>query len=131
MILQITPNLTVDRIEPSVSFWTKLGFTLDVQVPEGDHMGFAILVKGKNQVMYQTRESLQEDSAGFDPAAMGRSPAMLFITVPDIKAVLQALDGHDVVVPLRETFYGSTEITYCEPGGHFVTLAQFAEETAD
>jgi hypothetical protein len=28
-------------------------------------------------------------------------------------------------MPRRETSYGSTEIGYREPGGHFVTFAQF------
>jgi len=34
------------------------------------------------------------------------------------------LKGFEIVMPRRETFYGSTEIGYREPGGHFVTFAQ-------
>ncbi len=35
MILQSTPLLLVDRIEPSEEFFTKLGFERTVEVPEG------------------------------------------------------------------------------------------------
>lgn len=130
-MLQLTPNLVVDRIEPSVAFFEKVGFTLDVQVPEGDHMGFAILVNGKNQVMYQTRQSLREDDEAFIPAAESKGPSLLFITVSDVEAVAAALDGHEVVMKMRNTFYGAKEISFLEPAGHVVTFAEFSEEAKE
>lgn len=131
MILQLTPNLVVDRIEPSVAFFEKVGFSLDVQVPEEDHIGFAILVNGKNQVMYQTRQSLAEDDEAFIPAAESKGPSLLFITVSDVEAVAAALDGYEVVMKMRDTFYGAKEISFLEPAGHVVTFAEFSEEAKE
>jgi hypothetical protein len=44
--------------------------------------------------------------------------------VDNLDAIAVALHGFEIVMPRRETFYGSTEIGYREPGGHFVTVAQ-------
>lgn len=131
MIIQVTPNLVADRVEPSVAFFEKVGFSLDVQVPEGDHIGFAILVNGKNQVMYQTRQSLRDDAEAFLPAADGTSPALLFITVSDVEAVARALEGYEVIMKMRDTFYGAKEISFLEPAGHVVTFAEFADRPSE
>lgn len=128
MIIQVTPNLVVDRIEPSVAFFEKVGFTLDVQVPEDDHIGFAILVHGSNQVMYQTRQSLREDAEAFIPAAEAKGPSLLFITVSDVEDVASKLEGYEVVMKMRDTFYGAKEISILEPAGHVVTFAQFGQD---
>jgi predicted lactoylglutathione lyase len=127
MITQLTPNLAVDRIEPSAEFFGKVGFEVTVQVPEEDHMGFAILVNDTQQVMFQTRTSILDDCPEIKDAATG-SPVLLFITVPDVKAVAKALEGYEVAMDWRQTFYGATEIAYREPGGHIVTFAEFPAE---
>lgn len=129
MIKSITPNLVVDRIEPSVVFFDKVGFSVDIQVPEGNHIGFAQLTNGTANVMYQTRESLKEDSATFEKAYEGRSPSMLFVIVSDVAETERALQGYKVMTPMRDTFYGAREITYEEPGGHYVTFAEFADDS--
>lgn len=131
MILQVTPNLVADRIEPSVAFFEKVGFNLDVQVPEGDHIGFAILVNGKNQVMYQTRQSLRDDAEAFLPAANATGPSLLFITVSDIEAIAHALEGYEVIMKMRDTFYGAKEISFLEPAGHVVTFAEFKDRPSE
>lgn len=130
MILQITANLIVDRIEPSIPFFDRIGFSMDVQVPEDDHIGFAIFINGENQVMFQTRQSLREDSDAFMPAANATGPSLLFITVDDVEAIAEKLADYEVVMPMRDTFYGAKEISFLEPGGHVMTFAQFGEEKA-
>ena len=54
----------------------------------------------------------------------------LVFSVADKMFVVTALRGFEVVMPRRETFYGSTEIGYREPGGHYVTFAQMKREAA-
>ncbi len=124
MIQQLTPNLPVDVIEPSAEFFAKVGFEVTIRVPEEGKMGFAILVNGTQQVMYQTRESLIEDDASLATAG---SPVLLYITVANLDAVAAKLTGYEKAFEERTTFYGAREITYREPGGHLVTFAQFAE----
>jgi hypothetical protein len=119
-----TPVLIVEAIEPSLPFWQeRLGFARPVEVAHGDRLGFVILSNGSVEVMYQTAASVRDDSAAHGAELRGER-TFLFVEVDDIDALAAALDGFSVFMPRRETFYGSTEIGYREPGGHFVTFAQ-------
>lgn len=124
LIRKSTPVLIVDAIEPSLPFWQeRLGFERPVEVPDGDRIGFVILTNGAVEVMYQTSASLAKDSNAHN-AVFHNDRTFLFIEVSDIDALASALQGFEIFMPRRETFYGSTEIGYREPGGHFVTFAQ-------
>jgi len=122
---RLTPILYVDQIEPSVPFWVeRLGFERGAEVPHGDALGFLILQKGPAEVMYQTRASIQADA----PALAEGHPmggTILFIEVDDLDAVERAMEGAEVVVPRRRTFYGAEEIFVREPAGNVVGFAQF------
>lgn len=120
-----TPVLIVDAIEPSLPFWQeRLGFARTAEVPDGDRLGFVILAGGTVEIMYQTAALLRKDSSAH-AMALDNGKSFLFVEVDDVDALAMALKGFEVVMPRRETFYGSTEIGYREPGGHFVTFAQF------
>lgn len=121
---RLTPVLIVDRIEPCLAFWRdRLEFTVTVEIPHEDHLGFAILEKDAVQVMYQSRASVAADVPGMANDAPGFS-AGLFIEVSDADAVERALAGVPLVMPRRKTFYGMDEIIVREPGGSVVTFAQ-------
>ena len=129
-ISRLSPVLMVDAIEPCLSFWIdRLGFTKTVEVPEGNRLGFVILVRDGAEVMYQTRESVQHDVPPLAASPMGGS--FLFFEVDDLDEIERALAGVTLVVPRRNTFYGSAEIIVREPAGNAVTFAQFAAVTAD
>lgn len=126
---KLTPIITVDAIEPCLPFWTEaLGFEVPVTVPHEDALGFAILQKNGVEIMYQTRASIDADlgesgaSAGFGAElAAGRS--LLFVEVEAIDALLPKLEGADVVIPRRQTFYGMDEIFVRAPCGTIVGFA--------
>ena len=117
---KLTPNLVVDRIEPCLPFWTKLGFTKTVEVPDGDRLGFVILVKPPIEVMLQTRASVANDVA---PLAEGAYRSMLYIEVDALGPIREALGDTPLVVPERTTFYGARELIVRDPAGHIVTFA--------
>lgn len=126
-IHKITTVLPVAAIEPSLPFWRAIGFECTVQIPHGDTLGFAILTDGRTEVMYQTFASIEADVPALADASR-QGYAFLFVEVDDIDAIDRALAGRMIVLPRRTTFYGATEIGYREPGGHFITFAQFAEK---
>lgn len=123
-VTKATPVLFAERIEPSLAFWEKLGFERSNEVPAGDHLGFAILTSGRVELMYQTLDSLGQDMPAVREAAAA-SRASIFVEVPNLAVVRQALTDAPLFLEERKTFYGSTEIGYREPAGHFVTFAQF------
>jgi len=138
MILQSTPVLFVDKVEPSEAFFARLGFERTVSVPagDGDEVGFVILMQGGRNdsglgVMIQTRQSARDDMTDADPALFDGAGTFLFLSVADVDAAAKALAGHEPFLPRRETFYGATEVGFREPGGHHVVLAQFAANAPD
>lgn len=123
----ITAVLPVDSVGPSAAFFEAIGFTRDSEVPMADgSLGFVIMKSGNTQIMYQSKASIREDS---DVLAEGAdvAPVLIYITVSDVKAVEAALNkgGYNQIMALRETFYGATEVSFREPGGHIITFAQF------
>jgi uncharacterized glyoxalase superfamily protein PhnB len=122
---KLTPVLVVDAIEPCIPFWTdRLGFAKTVELPEGDRLGFVILVKDGIEVMYQSRDSVRKDIPALADAPAGGTN--LYIDVADVAAVERAVKGAEIVVPRRKTFYGADEIGVREPGGNAVIFGQHA-----
>ena len=76
--MKITAVLLVDEIEKSLPFWVeRMGFEKTVEVPEGDRLGFVILVRDGAELMLQTIASARKDAPVFLPE--GSSRASLFI----------------------------------------------------
>ncbi len=119
---KITPLLMVDAIEPCLPFWERLGFARTVELPEGDALGFVILVKDDTEVMYQSTASVKGDIPAL--ASTPQRGTLLFIEVSDLDAVIAALGDAPRVFERRKTFYGMDEIGVREPGGNAITFAQ-------
>jgi uncharacterized glyoxalase superfamily protein PhnB len=123
-VKRITAVLLVDEIEPCLNFWVdRLGFTKAGEVPDGNKLAFVMLQKGTTEVMYQTYASVQKDDTQATKD-MRKGPTFLYVEVDDLDAVIAALKGVPVVMPVRTTFYGAREIGVKDPAGHFVTFAQ-------
>lgn len=121
---KLTPVLLVPEIEPCLRFWVeRLGFEKTVEVPEGEKLGFVILQKGGVELMYQSYASAGKDVPTVAEACR-KGPSFLYVEVAELEPVLAALEGAEVVVPPRTTFYGSKEIGIRDPAGHIVVFAQ-------
>ena len=123
---KLTPVLCVKAIEPVLPFWVdRLGFQKTVEVPEGDHLGFVILVKGSVEIMYQTWSSVGNDVPRMAQEPKGTTFLFLEIEPADFDGLVKQLEGTEILFPVRKTFYGAREIGVREPGGHAVTFAAF------
>lgn len=123
-VKKITAVLVVDEIEPCMEFWTgRLGFQKTVEVPEGDRLGFIILQKGEVELMYQTLASVQKDDPGLAKKAR-RGPTFLYVEVDRLAPVIQAMQGAEVILKERTTFYGAREFGVTDPAGHRVIFAE-------
>ena len=124
-VKKITPVLFAPEIEPCVAFWVdRLGFEKTAEVPDGGKLGFAMLQKDAVELMYQSYASAEKDIAAVADLAR-KGPTFLFIEVDNLDAIIAATRDATVLVPLRTTFYGATELTVKDPAGHVVTFAQF------
>jgi catechol 2,3-dioxygenase-like lactoylglutathione lyase family enzyme len=120
--MKITTVLYMDAIEPALAFWVdRLGFTKAVEVPEGDRLGFVILHHGSSELMLQTRESVGKDMPQLLDLAVPRGG--VYVEVDDFDDVLRRVEGLDVVLPERKTFYGMRETMVREPGGNLICFA--------
>ncbi len=121
--MKITPVLIVEEIEKSLPFWIgRMGFTKTVEVPEGNRLGFAILVRDGAEVMLQSIESVRKDAPQFVSQTRSHNVG-LFVEVDSFEDVLKRLEGYAIALPDRTTFYGMREIGVFEPSGHTVVFA--------
>jgi catechol 2,3-dioxygenase-like lactoylglutathione lyase family enzyme len=122
-VTKVTPMLYVDRIEPSLKLWVgRLGYTKVAEVPEGDHLGFVMLINGPTEVMLQTRSGVRADNAAVLPYIEHPS-AHIYIEVSDFPDLLKRVEGYEVFAPMRDTFYGMREITIKDPAGNLLVFA--------
>jgi uncharacterized glyoxalase superfamily protein PhnB len=128
-VKKITPVLFVQDVEPCVKFWVdRFGFEKTAEVPDGDHLAFVMLQKGNAELMYQSFASADKD-VGTISQMVRKGPTFLYVEVDNLEETINAVNGAEVVMPKRNTFYGSTEIGIKDPAGHFVTFAEFAAST--
>jgi hypothetical protein len=126
MIKKATPVLIVDRIEPLLPLWDALGFARAAEVPNGEVLGFVILVRDGVEVMYQTFDSVRGDEAKVLEGSRAIGASAVFIEVDDLDAIAAQIPGDtEVIVSRRTTFYGSTETVIRDAAGNVVTFAQF------
>jgi hypothetical protein len=122
--MKLTPVLIVEDIEKSLPFWLdRMGFEKTVEVPEGDKIGFVILVREGAELMMQSIESVRKDVPAFAPDGPVTRGCGLFIEVEDLADIRTRLEGYPITLPERLTFYGMREIGVSEPGGHTVMFA--------
>lgn len=121
--MKLTPVLMVEEIESSLPFWVeRMGFANVASVPEGDRLGFVMLVRDGAELMMQTVSSVKKDEPKFAPPSLSPNVAV-FIEVPDFADVLKRLDGYPIAMAQRDTFYGMREIGVRAPTGHVVIFA--------
>jgi uncharacterized glyoxalase superfamily protein PhnB len=139
LLRKITPVLVVDRIEPVLAFWKKLGSDPTVQMPDQEatdgRLAFAILAGEGFEVMYQTVASVRGDlvksATVKDAFRTGPQQTVLYVDVAKLADIERALQGERLIIPHRTTFYGANELGYLDPGGNVVVFSEHAEKPAD
>ncbi len=128
MIKRITPVLFVEEVEPCVKFWVeRLDFQKTAEVPDGSKLAFAMLQKGNVELMYQSYASADQEVVVISQLVR-KGPSFLYVEVDSLEQTISAMQGAEVVTAVHTTFYGATEISVKDPGGHLVTFAEFGAQ---
>src|ERR1700751_4330807 len=110
-VKKITAVLFAEEIEPCVRFWVeRFGFEKTVEVPDGDKLAFAMLQKTNVELMYQSYASADKDVGTTISEEVRKGPTFLYVEVDNLEEAIIAVKGTEIVMPKRQTFYGSTEI---------------------
>jgi uncharacterized glyoxalase superfamily protein PhnB len=121
--MKITPVLVVEEVVPCLAFWVeRMGFQNVAEVPDGDRIGFVLLVRDGVEVMLQSVASVRKDEPAFAPDGVSRV-ASLFIEVDDFADTVARLEGYPIAMPDRTTFYGMRETGVFDPAGNVVIFA--------
>ena len=120
----LSPNIFVNDMKATVSFYKILGFEVTMSVPEtGDDLVWAMMVKGSVTFMFQTFESLANDLPQISRADGGS--LLLYINVASIHAFFDAIkDKVTVLKGLEKTFYGATEFSILDNNNYVLTFAE-------
>ena len=121
---KLTTLLVVDRIEPCLPTWERLGYTVVARVPESGEAGFVMLQGKAGELMLQTRKSLADDLPGFTE---GRPSYLLYGDVASLTEAKKSLPDAKVLIAERKTFYGATEAWFELAGGVFLGLAEHSK----
>ncbi|MDA7977770.1 MAG: hypothetical protein MPJ50_03240 [Pirellulales bacterium] len=121
----LTPVLSVNNIEDSLPFWTeRLKFTKTIEAPGENGLNFCALQRGDVEVMLQTKASIKDDLPQVAALGFQGGGVMLFVKVEDLEEIISAVEGCEIIVPDRTTFYGMREIGVRAPGGCVILFAQ-------
>jgi uncharacterized glyoxalase superfamily protein PhnB len=127
-IKKITPVLYAEELEPCVKFWKeRFGLEKTVEVPDGERLGFVILQKGNVELMYQSYASARKDAPKIAGEIEG-GRTFLYVEVEKLEPFIAATKDANVVLPVRTTFYGATEIGVKDPAGHVIVFAEMGAQ---
>jgi uncharacterized glyoxalase superfamily protein PhnB len=121
---RLRPVLFVKKFEPCISFWKDcLGFNVILEMSDGNGPGIVVLRKDNDEiVIHALRKS--EEAASDTELASAQPTVVLYMEVESLAEVLARVNGFDVIMPLRKSYYGAAEIAIREPGGHVVCFSQ-------
>jgi lactoylglutathione lyase len=122
----ITPNLMVEDVKQTINYYHGvLGFKTVATVPEkGDELVWAHLKKGDVEIMIQEEDSLKSDLPEIRHEKIGGG-CTLFIKMTGVDEYYDYLySSADIVVQLKNTFYGMREFTIRDINGYYLTFAE-------
>jgi uncharacterized glyoxalase superfamily protein PhnB len=121
----LSPNLFVRDMHATIDFYERLGFQLQMTVPEAGKgpLVWAMMRDGNVTFMFQSFESLADTL----PAVRREDGGSLlfYINVRGIQALFDRVSSQVTVVHgLQKTFYGATEFSIIDNNNYVLTFAE-------
>ncbi|MGE5399700.1 MAG: VOC family protein [Ignavibacteriales bacterium] len=122
---KLIPNLMVLDVNKTLKFYSDaFGFEPVVTLPDTGNFNFAIVTNGDVELMFQKRESLNDDMGLFKGAQPGGTFILSF-EVKDIVQVYEKASAHaEMVRELHQTFYGTKEFAVKDNNGYILIFSE-------
>ena len=120
----LSPNIFVNDINATISFYELLGFKVSMSVPEtGPDLVWAMMTNGSVTIMFQTFSSLADDLPEINRTDGGS--LLLYINLKNIRTFFEKIkDKVTILKGLEATFYGATEFSIKDNNGYVLTFAE-------
>jgi len=120
----LSPNIFVDDMTETITFYKSIGFQLVMTVPEeGNDFVWAMLSNGEVTVMFQTFSSLGEELPEISRKNGGS--LLFYIKLKKIREYFELIkDKVTVLKGLETTFYGATEFSILDNNNYVLTFAE-------
>ena len=124
---ELVPELIVDDVSRSIQFYKDmLGFEVSQQAPEKGAPTWAEIVNGPARFMLQNwKETLNEMPRLSERPRGGITIFVLRLDTQDkVREIAKSLSNRtNVVLPLRETDYGTVEFGITDPDGYVILFS--------
>ncbi|MBV9259529.1 MAG: VOC family protein [Ktedonobacteraceae bacterium] len=122
---KLTPNIMVEDVNRTIEFYKKtLGFELLASVPEEGQFVWAMMKRGKVEMMFQARTSLEDEIPALKQKEIGGA-LTFYMEVEGIEELYNQLKGSvPIVQDMHATFYGAQEFAVQDCNGHVLSFAE-------
>ena len=120
----ISPNIFVNDLQATITFYTKLGFIItdEVTTSKGEKV-FALMTNGSVSFMFQIFASIEGKHPMVSRADGGS--LLLYISVDNIRQYYAYIKEQiTVLTGLEKTVYGATEFSLCDNNNYLLTFAE-------
>lgn len=121
---KVSPNVFVNNIQATVSFYERLGFVVSNSVtsPEGE-LVWVMMDHGGVTFMFQTFKSLENTLPDIKREDGGS--LLLYVSMRGIRQFYDRVKGQvTVLTGLEKTFYGATEFSIRDNNNYVLTFAE-------
>lgn len=122
---KLTPNIMVEDVNNTLEYYKDiLGFNVYGTNPEEGKYEWAVAGKGNTSIMFQSRDSLVGEMPIFKGMDIGGT-LTFYIDIEDVNELYKSIkDKADVVMDMRETFYGAMEFAVKDLNGYILVFAE-------
>ncbi len=123
--IQVCPRLIVSGADRALDFYQAV-FGARVLERYDDDRGLVVHAAVRIGSSIVALADADPDGHNAAPPALGGSPVILSLTVPDADAVGHLLLAHgaEVIFPIADQFYGKREGRFRDPFGHLWIISQ-------
>lgn len=123
-VLPVTPNLMADDVNSTMDFYTSLGFSTIMTVPESGTFDWALIARDDVQLMLQKETSIKEEYPQLKSYSAGGA-LTIYIRIANIADFYeQCKEQVKLIKPLNKTSYEAEEFAIQDPNGFILTFSE-------